>query len=258
VSISKNGIPITSLEEWLKHAGPKSKHHWQDGRSAKEAARSWLGVSSPDLPEEVATVLSSRKEFGPVRDWVCEPEAKLRFDKFAGEPRNTDLLVVAADRNGQYLIAVEAKADEAFGETVADAIESAIERKLDNPRSNGVARIEQLAAAVLGAKQSGEPSIGKLRYQLLTAIAGAIAAALHKKVNRVVLLVQEFHTTKTDDVKHTKNAHDLHTFVARLSHGRVIAMDPGQLYGPFTIPGKPLFDACPDLYIGRTVCNLRR
>lgn len=257
MSVGKNGTPITSLEEWLEHAGPKGKHHWQDERSAKETARCWLGVSSPALPQEVASLLSSRKEFGPVEDWVAEPEAKLRFDEFAGETRNTDLLVAVADRHGAYLIAVEAKADESFGETVSEALESAIERKLDNPRSNGIARIENLAAALLGPKQSGERSIGKLRYQLLTSTAGAIAVSLQRRVNRVVLLVQEFHTNKTVDSKHTENANDLQNFVARLSHGSVSAMEVGQLYGPFKIPGKPLFDGCPELYIGRAIRNLR-
>jgi hypothetical protein len=202
-------------------------------------------------------LILSRKEFGPVERWAAEPEAKLRFDEYAGEPRNTDLLISVVDRHGAYLIAVEAKADETFGETVSKAVESAIERKLNNARSNGVARIENLAAALLGAKRPGEPSIGKLRYQLLTSAAGAIAVALQRRVNRVVLLIHEFHTIKTVDSNHAKNAHDLQSFVARLSHGSVMATDAEKLYGPFKIPGKPLFDRCPDFYIGRAIRNLR-
>jgi hypothetical protein len=46
---------------------------------------------------------------------------KLPFDGFAGEPRNTDALVVAQDGFGSYVIAVEAKADEPFSATVAES-----------------------------------------------------------------------------------------------------------------------------------------
>ena len=45
-------------------------------------------------------------------------------------------------------LAVEAKADEPFGETVADALAAAVDRGLKSAKSNGVKRIEQLAAAV--------------------------------------------------------------------------------------------------------------
>src|SRR5687767_13106029 len=106
--IAKAGFPINSILDWERLAPPKSSHHWVDGRSAKEVARSWLG-NGTELPYEVESALASDPRFGPVLSWEAEPEAKLAFDSFAGEPRNSDLLVLARDACGPYIIAVEAK-----------------------------------------------------------------------------------------------------------------------------------------------------
>lgn len=256
MTINKGAIPIRSLEEWLQHAAPKHESHWKDGRSAKEAARCWL-AAVPGLPEEVDLTLRSHPDFGPIRSWTAEPEARVPFDKFPGEPRNSDLLVLAEDEHGSFAISVEAKADESFGEPVAQALSAAIERKLANPRSNGLARIEQLGAALFGPRRSGEPELGDLGYQLLTATAGALAAAAEHGMSRAVLLVHEFATANTSDLKHEINARDLRSFAHRLSHGSIAELAPGRLYGPVLVPGAPLFETVPRLYIGKARRDLR-
>ena len=222
-----------------------------------EAARSWLAVASPVLPPEVAAVLASHSAFGIVNQWEAEPEARLTFDDFPGEPRNADLAVCARDQFGEFVLAVEAKADEPFGESIGDALAAAVDRKLENPRSNGVARVEQLAMSLLGPRLKGEAALRKLRYQLLTATAGALRAGEARGATRVVLLVQEFWTRLTTDSKHAANALDLNRFVNRLSHGTVSVAEPGVLYGPFAVPGGPLFAAPPSLFIGKAHSNLR-
>jgi hypothetical protein len=138
--ISKNQIPITSLSDWELRAGPKSADQWVDGRSAKEAARAWLAGNGVCLPPEVQALLADHPDFGPVSSWSAEPEAKLRFDAFPGETRNSDILVHANDGHGPYLIAVEAKADEPFSETVADTLAAALERVLKSGQSKGIVR----------------------------------------------------------------------------------------------------------------------
>ncbi len=70
--------------------------------------------------------------FGRPIEWEAEPEARLRFDTFAGEPRNSDPLVVARDAHSPYIIAIEAKADETFGETVGKARANAEKRREAN------------------------------------------------------------------------------------------------------------------------------
>ena len=186
-----------------KLAPPKSKIHWKAGRSAKEVARAWLEVHDPGLPPEVARTVATNAAFGLVQKWDAEPEAKLCFDAFPGEPRNSDLLVKARDEFGPFMIAVEAKADESFGETVANALATAVERYVDNPNSNGVTRIQQLAAAILGPQKKGESPLKNIRYQLLTACAGALCEAERQRSDRVILLIHEFVTDQTKDAKHS-------------------------------------------------------
>jgi hypothetical protein len=188
---------------------------------------------------------------------MAEPEAKLPFDEFAGEPRNSDFVVYAKDHFGSFLIAVEAKADEPFGETVAEALAAAMERRIENRRSNGVTRIEQLATALFGAHRKGEPPLKDIRYQLLTACAGALCEAERQGTERVVLLIHEFITDKTTDLRHELNADDLALFLSRLSHGTVTSVVPGRLYGPFNVPGRPLITKDLKLFVGKAVRSLR-
>ncbi|MEQ1628600.1 MAG: hypothetical protein ABL965_14475 [Nitrospira sp.] len=256
--IIKNGFELRSLEDWELRAGPKSHEQWVDDRSAKEAARAWLGLDGSELPVEVQKALASHAAFSSVREWVAEPEAKLSFDSFPGEPRNSDLVVYAKDTSGEFLVAVEAKADEPFGETVPDALTSALERYVKNTRSNGVTRIQQLAVALLGPRQDGEMTLKDIRYQLLTATAGALCEAERRGLDRAVLLIHEFVTDKTSDEKHDANAGDLNCFVARLSHGAVTSVQPEYLYGPFTVPGAPLLSTKVNLFVGKATRNLRR
>jgi hypothetical protein len=255
--ITKDGVEITSLESWERLAGPKSPNQWKDGRSAKEVARAWLESGGENLPEEVSAAFSGHKSFGPVLSWQAEPEKKLAFDNFPGEPPNIDLVVHAQDSQGPFLIAVEAKADEPFGQTVADTLAAAVERRLKNNRSNGVTRIEQLSAAILGPHQSGDPPLKGIRYQLLTAIGGLLCEAQRRDCDRAVMLVHEFVTDETDDDMHARNAMDLNIFIKRLTHGSLTAVQPGVIYGPFVVPGKPVLSAEIDLYLGKVSRNLR-
>ena len=258
MSITKNKIPLIDLETWGRLAGPKSVDQWVPDRSAMETARAWLTVSSPQLPEEVAAALLSHPSFGPCRAWTGEPEVRLKFDAFPGEPRNTDLLLVCSDAHGDYLVAVEAKADEPFADLASDALADAVEPKIANPGSNALVRIEQLAAAILGARAANTPRLRDIRYQLLTAAAGVLAEANRLNISRAVLLVHEFVTDKTRDENHHRNAADLGHFVARLSSGRITALASGSIVGPFAVPGAPLFDKPPSLFVGKASRNIRR
>jgi hypothetical protein len=258
MSISKDGLGITSLKDWEGRAGPLGKYGWKDGRGAKEAAQKWLGVTSPDMPDDIGTTIAAHDDFGPIVSWMGEPEVRLRFDRLKGNVRNTDLLVTAQDAKGPFVIAIEAKADETFSETVANALAASLERKLKYGTSDGVPRIEQLAAALFGPKQKGECSLGHLRYQLLTASAGALAYASEHGFDRVVLFVEEFVTDLTLDSNHRSNAKDLNRFLHRISHGVIQTLEPGRLRGPITVPGRPLFDPEPRLYIGKSTSNLRK
>ena len=257
MSIKKNGSEILTLEEWERFAGPKRPDQWVDGRSAKEVARAWLGAQKSELPEEVNETLLSNPAFARIQKWMAEPEAKLKFDSFPGEPRNSDLAVYAEDAFGPFLIAVEAKADEPFGETVADALAASVERCAEKGQSNGVVRIQQLVDALLGPRQNGEPPLKHLRYQLLTACAGALCKAECNGFDRAVLFIHEFVTSKTSDEKHEANATDLNNFLKRITHGKINSVVSGHLYGPFSVPGVPLLSSQVKLFVGKAMRNLR-
>lgn len=249
---SAKDVPISSMADWFAHAPPKGlKLHWQDGRSAKETARAWIDAL-PAMPSEIEDVLKAHPDFGPVFDWRAQPEARLAFDSLRGEPRNTDLLVHAHDGRGQYIVAVEAKADESFGETVAKALEAASKAVIKTPNSQRRRRIDWLLAHVLpcnaprASVQNTSADLA-LRYQLLTACAGAVAQAWRENCKRAVMLVQELvSTAKTTPENLQRNAQDLEAFVCRLA-GFPLAAPSGTLIGPFTTKVAPEVA----LYVGK-------
>jgi hypothetical protein len=215
-------------------------------------ARAWFGIDGSTLPVEVQTLLESHASFGRITSWQAEPEAKLKFDGFPGEPRNSDLLAVVDDSDGSYIVAVEAKADETFGETIEEALTAALDRKSLNPRSKGIARIEQLLTALLHPISGDLPAAKSLRYQLFTATAGALCEAERRGLSRTILLVHEFVTGKTDDERHHRNASDLDAFVVRISGGAINRVKEGRLCGPIQLPGRQV-----EFFIGKVVRRLR-
>ena len=253
-TVEKDGQRLSTLEAWFVHAPPKrGRRHWRDGRSAKESAKAWL-AAAPVLPAEIAATLSSHPDIGTLGDWLAEPEAEVPIDEFYGPP-NVDVLLVGRDRSGPVVVAVEAKADEPFSETVGEILEVARSRLAGNPRSKGVARIERLLAALFGAAMD-DREVLDLRYQLLTVTAAAMAEAERRSAQRAVVMVHEFVTSLTRDEKRASNARDLDRFVARLARGRR-PVEPGALLGPFTVPGKPIVGTTIALYFGKAVAGER-
>jgi hypothetical protein len=253
--IEKNGQPIGTVEDWFRLAPPKSpERHWVDGRSAKEAARAWL--ERPDtLPREVGALLSTCAHLGDIRVHRAEPEVLLSFDSYRG-PRNADLALWATSGSDPLAITVEAKADESFDDLVGDVISSALERLSTTPRSGGVTRVVQLAQSLFPPAQKGQPRITDLRYQLITATAGTLAHAAAIGAGRAVLIVHEFVTTKTSRQALSANHDDLSRFIGRLSGGSVASVEAGVLYGPFVVPGEPLFENPAQFFVGKAVRRL--
>lgn len=243
--IQKNTQPITDLALWEKLAGPKSKGQWKEGRSAMEVARAWLACTMPEFPQEIRDALASHPDFGTVLRWHAEPEAKVTFDANGGEPRNCDLLVTAEDERGSFVLSIEAKADEPFGDTVAATRAAAANRLQENPASRGIARIEGLREMLFRHGIPDERFDG-LRYQLLTATAGALAAARAAGSNRAVMLVHEFTGSSTRREKLARNGADLDAFVEVISGGEIAGCPSGKVVGPVSVPGSGA-----TLYIGK-------
>jgi hypothetical protein len=254
--VRKDSTPIRDLDHWGEIAGPKSRDQWVPGRSALEAARYWLDAGD-HFPEALSASFAAHPDFGTIADWSAEPEVRLPFDQFKGEPRNTDLLIRAFDEYGPFLIAVEAKADESFGALASDQLADAVDARMSNPRSMALARVEGLAKSILPVRSKGAPALRQIRYQLLTATAGAIAEASRNKVSRAVLLIQEFCSTLTKDTLQRRNHADLEAFVSRMSDGRVKNVVEGQVLGPFDTPISHAFSPRPELYVLKWRCDAR-
>jgi hypothetical protein len=255
--VEKNGTPITSLEDWRRLAPPKSLDQWVEGRSAFELARAWCGPHGPALPEELRVLFEASAATRGLTIETVHPEHRIPFDHHGGEPRNADLAFTGVLGSSCIAVTIEAKADEPFGATISETIAAALERAVENPRSQGVRRIEDLVRAILFPRRSGQRRIGDLRYQLLTATAGTLAYALSERAATAVIVVHEFVTTMTDDRLHERNADDFFAFLDRLGGGVALTPALGVLVGPFAVPGSPLFKSVPALYVGKVVTNCR-
>lgn len=248
--IKKNGKVINTVEEWGKLAGPKDSIQWKDHRSAKESAKAWIENNKPVIPVEIKKIFENSDHFSGLNVIEVEPEAQLKFDSFSG-PSNMDVLVHAQDKKGKFVIGIEAKADEPFSEYLKDKFTEALEVKFESPNSKRVIRIEQLSLALFTKRVDKTPKIGELRFQLLSGLAGTVAAARENNCDRAVFLIHEFNTPLTTDEKHEQNRIDFNNFIERLSNGEIKKIESGKIYGPFKIPGKPLFDNPPEIFIGK-------
>lgn len=243
--IRKGGNLLTTLDEWHLHASPKSSDHWKDGRSAMENARAWVDADSA-LQPDVEAALAKCSDFEPVSRWCAEPEAHVAMDSFRGGQPNIDLLLMAEDDRGSFVVAIEAKADEPFGHTLDERYRSATKQC----RSQVIDRIAALLK--LFGLDYLETDVPQLRYQLLTAAAAALAEAQRQSAKRAVLLVHEFATSSTDAKKRKRNANDLDHFLAT-AFGHSSGLAPGEIVGPFG-PFNPLVATCapdPHLYVGK-------
>lgn len=222
---SFSGKSITSIEEWLEHSPPAHKElHWKDGRSAKELAKSWLNKNEQSaVPVELFTLLNSNPVTSKLDfEWAMS-EYKTELDTF-GKGRIHDLLLVAKKENHRFVISIEAKSDEPFGQTIAQR------RKNNSVNSKIDQRIETLRKQLFH-----NVNIEGLRYQLLHGIAGTLLEAKKQKADFAVFVVQEFTTPLTNPKKQQKNSADLNLFISTLVNESVNLKD-GSLLGPIRVP----------------------
>src|SRR5690606_31365169 len=140
------------------------------------------------------------------------------------------------------------------------AIRAAERRRERGERSNGDRRARELADALLGTGAGVDPTVESLRYQMLTASAGALAYANADGAAVAVLVILEFvdrQERHTGPARLRANAKDLDAFVARLSDGAVAGLETGVLAGPFTVPGNGHWGNAMPLFIGKTRRVLR-
>ena len=146
------------------------------------------------------------------------------------------------------VVSVEAKADETFGETVAE-YGAAAQRKLDKGvPTKALDRLSGLVAAIAGRDPS---AVAALRYQLFSATARALAAAKDAGANHAVVFVHEFATAATKPSKRAANDAALHAFLQAL-FGAEPSGDQWCV-GPFRVPGSDRISHSVELWYAKTV-----
>jgi len=137
---------------------------------------------------------------------------------------------------GRVLIAVEAKADEKFGQRIGKYwVEKREQRSApEGLPSRAPERIEALLAFLAGpdALPNREPWTS-IRYQLVTAAVGTLMEAETRKASLAVLAIHEFRTSETDSECLARNAADLDAFLVALRLLAAPPLQPGKLYGPW-------------------------
>ena len=242
--ISKNDKPIESVESWFELAPPKEGlRQWVDQRSAKELAKAFCGSGAVIVPDELIEMFNSNSSLGPIEMIEAWPEHKIALDSFRGETRNADLAAIAKGSNGTIALTLEAKADEAFGETVGTVLAGASER------SNVPARIEALARAIFGRQAT---AVSDLRYQLLHGVAASLILAAEQRAKAAVFVVLEFHGPSCSNDNLQRNARDLDKFIALLGHSAE-RLRVGRLSGPFMVPGGGTIPVGVPLFVGKAI-----
>lgn len=256
--IVKNDQEIRSVEEWFRHAPPRGGQiQWRDGRSAKELAKAWCPEGAvPGVPLEISELLTTQVALDSLElEWV-EPEARVHFDNVPGEPRNADLVAVGEVGQLRVALSVEAKADEPFGQAVVVELSAAVHRVAHDEGRGKLNRILKLADALFSPRRGGEPRLGEIRYQLLTATAGTLAFAAQHSCPVAVFLIHEFLGPATNPGRVADNTRDLDHFVWRMTRSEHTSLAPGQLIGPLDVGGHPWGALPQTLYIGKARRNL--
>lgn len=181
---------LTSYDEWGSKIATKDD---APGRSARSLAMAWAG------PTCVAGALSQHEKLCDFRVDAASVEAQTAFDSFPGGKRNHDLLLAGSARGGRVVVSIESKADEAFGQTVGRYLDDGKKLHDDGKRTNAPDRIAGLVNALVAHRSLADAQVLALRYQLLSGVAGAVAAAVESQATAAVFFIHEFVTDNTTE-----------------------------------------------------------
>lgn len=226
--------------------------HWRDGRSAKELAKAWCRDGAlPCPPQDVLALLATVPRLSQLEFLIGYPELRVRFDDAPGEPRNTDLAVLCQGPSSRVAISIEAKATESFGRAVGEEIIAAAAQWAFSERASKLRRLQNLVTTLLPKRQDGQARLSELRYQILTAVAGTWAFAAELAAPVAVFLVHEFLPADANLPAVRENERDLNQALARITRNRVTSLTPGDLLGPFNVPGNEAWAGVGEWYAGK-------
>ena len=216
-----NGRPIRSLAHWRRLAPPVGgDRQWVTGRSAKEAARAWSQLSTPEDVLKSIRELPGLGAFTPV---TVIPELVTELDDF-GEGRHHDLIVFGVADGKRVLVGIEAKSDEELGPRIGgyltEAEEGNIARQAAGRRLSSIPeRIRLLTQLVFGDRTV---DLSEHRYQLLHGVGGTLIEAAARGADVAVFMVHTFRSPVANGQRIERNKNDVARFIGLL---RAIAAD---------------------------------
>lgn len=166
------------VDDWKAFLA-RPDRQWKDKYSAKSLATSWEHADG--LPAEVAKAMAACPDGGLAdpKPFLAIPE--FRVDLPGGERASqTDLMVIGRAKGGPFVMAVEGKVKETFGETIKEWKKKA---------SDGRKERWRFIRRVLGLDQ--KPA-ADLRYQLFHRAVSAVLTARRCHSPIAVFLVQSF------------------------------------------------------------------
>lgn len=251
--VSRNNMPITTIADWHGELNKREQKKFVPGFSAYETARAWTQPNRVPAEIEALFVRPPLAGFHLARAVV---EAKTWFDEFGG-PRHHDLLLTARDDRGRAaVIGVESKVNEDFGGTLAGEHARAVARaKKDDYESNMPARLHGLSVGLLGRAlphdQPYDSRDAKLRYQLLSALAGTLVEADLAQAEVAVLLVHEFQTPLSKAGVDRRSSGRIEELLSRFGYEPANQFPLCQALGPFKVPGGGRIPAGRTFYIAK-------
>ena len=203
---SSSGSEISNIADWARlYDTPQASLQWKKGRSAYSTAEFLLNKNG-------ARILQARVSESIGKSFKIEriiPEYEVRFDKF-GRGRIHDLGIFGTTTDGQSVfVGVEAKVDETFGASVRDNYLKMKAKQITGTSTNAPERIEKLLAMHF---RDPDPSMFDIRYQLLYATAGTLAAG----ADISVLFVAVFKTGLYNERSGLENYRDYIHFMGKV------------------------------------------
>jgi hypothetical protein len=197
---------------------------------------------------DLLAALSSVDSLGDFEINAVHAEERTHFDDFDG-PRNHDLVVVGTAAGETALVCIEAKAGEAFGATVEQERRKALRKRESGESTHKPERLVGLLEVYAPDLDPMSEDIGSLRYQLLTALAGTVAAASEFDAQHAVLMIHEFNT---DDRESADNSGDLARFAKT-----IFGVELPDTDDPWCIELPRLGDNATQFYLAKATSDFR-
>ena len=228
---------IPELDVWEKQLRPG---HWVEGKSAWAVARSWNDAKG--LPSEICRVLGRNSRL--IR---MEPECAVALPGFSG-PSWCDVFARVDLGGKEYVLVVEAKKDENFGQKIGGWLNR---KGSDDSERNRKYRLTEICKK-FGFEDDLVPD-KNLRYELFHKAYASLKCAEFWNVEGAIMLVQSFseNRAKPAGLKEFRDFCGLFERIFEFPEGPCeefrepvdsgTTISPDILYGIQTLSDTPLF-----------------